>query len=74
MSRYPVLFALILLPVLVSVSCTRKPGPEFERPVTRPVPDADELANWRQAMRPVWDQFSDTIGADIIVAAEAMSE
>jgi len=35
---------------------------------------ADERANWRQAMRPVWDQFSDSIGADIIVAAEAMSE
>ena len=33
-----------------------------------------ELAGWRQAMQPVWDQFSDTIGADLIAAAEAMSE
>jgi len=33
-----------------------------------------ELEGWRQAMRPVWDQFADTIGADLIAAAEAMGE
>jgi C4-dicarboxylate-binding protein DctP len=34
---------------------------------------ASELSGWRQALRPVWDQFADTIGADLIAAAEAMS-
>ena len=29
-----------------------------------------ELAAWRAVMRPVWDQFRDAIGADIIAAAE----
>jgi C4-dicarboxylate-binding protein DctP len=30
---------------------------------------ADELAQWRQAMQPVWKQFEDEIGKDIIQAA-----
>ena len=29
-----------------------------------------ELAAWRAVMRPVWDQFRDAIGAEIIAAAE----
>ena len=29
-----------------------------------------ELAAWRQAMLPVWDQFRDVIGADLIEAAQ----
>jgi C4-dicarboxylate-binding protein DctP len=29
-----------------------------------------ELAAWREVMRPVWDQFADAIGADILAAAE----
>lgn len=29
----------------------------------------DELDNWRSVMQPVWDQFDDDIGADIIEAA-----
>lgn len=33
----------------------------------------DELAAWRRAMRPVWDQFRDEIGADLIDAAAALS-
>ncbi len=33
-----------------------------------------ELEGWQKAMRPVWDQFSDTIGADLIAAAEAMGK
>ena len=32
---------------------------------------AEERAAWQQAMRPVWDEFSDNIGADLIAAAEA---
>lgn len=31
----------------------------------------DEVAEWQTAMRPVWDQFEDTIGADLIEAALA---
>jgi len=31
----------------------------------------DELANWQQAMRPVWDQFQGNIGAELIEAALA---
>ncbi len=31
----------------------------------------EELAAWQEAMRPVWDQFSDDIGADLIDAAIA---
>jgi len=30
----------------------------------------EELAAWRAVMRPVWDQFRDAIGADLIEAAE----
>jgi C4-dicarboxylate-binding protein DctP len=31
---------------------------------------ADERAAWQQAMRPVWDTFSESIGADLIAAAQ----
>jgi C4-dicarboxylate-binding protein DctP len=31
----------------------------------------DERASWQQAMRPVWEKFSNNIGADLIVAAES---
>jgi C4-dicarboxylate-binding protein DctP len=34
----------------------------------------EELAAWREAMRPVWKQFEDVIGADVIAAAQATSE
>jgi C4-dicarboxylate-binding protein DctP len=36
--------------------------------------DAAELAAWRRAMAPVWDEFRDQIGADLIDAASAMTE
>jgi C4-dicarboxylate-binding protein DctP len=32
-----------------------------------------ELAEWRQAVAPVWDQFRDRIGTDLIAAAQAAS-
>jgi len=32
---------------------------------------AEERVVWQQAMRPVWEKFSDNIGADLIAAAEA---
>jgi C4-dicarboxylate-binding protein DctP len=32
---------------------------------------SEERAGWQRAMRPVWDQFSDSIGAEAIAAAEA---
>ena len=32
---------------------------------------ADELVAWQEAMRPVWDQFEDSIGAELIEAALA---
>jgi len=32
---------------------------------------AEERASWQRAMRPVWEMFSDNIGADLIAAAEA---
>lgn len=32
---------------------------------------AEERTIWQQAMRPVWEKFSDNIGADLIEAAEA---
>lgn len=32
---------------------------------------AEEMAVWREAMRPVWDRFEGTIGADLIEAAQA---
>ncbi|MCJ7592298.1 MAG: DctP family TRAP transporter solute-binding subunit [Woeseiaceae bacterium] len=32
---------------------------------------ADERAAWQRAMRPVWDTFSESIGADLIAAAQA---
>jgi C4-dicarboxylate-binding protein DctP len=31
----------------------------------------DDLENWRALMRPVWDQFADEIGADVMQAAVA---
>lgn len=31
----------------------------------------DELALWQTTMRPVWEQFEDNIGADLIVAAQS---
>ena len=34
----------------------------------------DELAKWQQAMRPVWEQFSENIGAELIAAAQAARE
>lgn len=34
---------------------------------------AEELVAWQQTMRPVWDDFSDKIGADVISAAQAAS-
>ena len=33
-----------------------------------------ERAEWQRAMRPVWDQFADNIGADQIAAAEAYGQ
>ncbi|HUF72064.1 MAG TPA: DctP family TRAP transporter solute-binding subunit [Gammaproteobacteria bacterium] len=36
--------------------------------------DAAELAAWRAAMAPVWDQFRDVIGADLIDAARSITE
>jgi len=33
----------------------------------------EERLGWQQAMRPVWEKFSDNIGADLIKAAEASS-
>ncbi len=30
----------------------------------------EEIAAWREAVRPVWDQFADVIGPDIIAAAQ----
>jgi C4-dicarboxylate-binding protein DctP len=34
----------------------------------------DQRAVWQQAMRPVWEEFSDIIGADAIAAAEATGQ
>lgn len=34
----------------------------------------DELASWREAMRPVWEKFEDNIGPEIIRAALAASQ
>jgi C4-dicarboxylate-binding protein DctP len=31
----------------------------------------EELTNWQQAMRPVWDKFEGNIGAELITAAQA---
>jgi C4-dicarboxylate-binding protein DctP len=31
----------------------------------------EQLAAWREAMRPVWDEFRDRIGTDLIAAASA---
>jgi C4-dicarboxylate-binding protein DctP len=36
--------------------------------------DAAELAGWRQAMFPVWDEFRDQIGGDLIDAAAAIAD
>jgi C4-dicarboxylate-binding protein DctP len=30
----------------------------------------EEIAAWQEAVRPVWDQFTDAIGPDIIAAAQ----
>ena len=35
---------------------------------------AEEVSAWQQAMRPVWSQFSDSIGADLIEAAEQIGQ
>ena len=35
--------------------------------------DAAELADWRGAMAPIWDQFRDDIGGDLIDAANAIA-
>jgi C4-dicarboxylate-binding protein DctP len=35
--------------------------------------DTQQLAAWQTAMAPVWDQFRDTIGADLIEAARVSS-
>jgi C4-dicarboxylate-binding protein DctP len=35
---------------------------------------AEQRQQWREAMRPVWDKFSDQIGADLIKAAEAANK
>jgi C4-dicarboxylate-binding protein DctP len=32
---------------------------------------SEELTAWQEAMRPVWDQFADDIGTDLIDAAIA---
>ena len=34
----------------------------------------EQRAEWREAMRPVWQKFADDIGADLIAAAEASNE
>lgn len=34
-------------------------------------PTEDELAAWRQVMRPVWDEFADEIGAEVMAATPA---
>lgn len=34
----------------------------------------EERAQWREAMRPVWNKFADKIGADLIQAAEAANK
>jgi C4-dicarboxylate-binding protein DctP len=33
--------------------------------------DADQRAKWKAAMKPVWDQFRDQIGGDVVDAAMA---
>lgn len=35
---------------------------------------AEQREKWREAMRPVWKQFEDAIGADLIKAAEASNQ
>jgi C4-dicarboxylate-binding protein DctP len=35
---------------------------------------AEQRQQWREAMRPVWDKFSDEIGADLIKAADASNK
>ena len=35
---------------------------------------AEQRAVWQEVMRPVWEQFSDNIGADLIAAAEALGK
>jgi C4-dicarboxylate-binding protein DctP len=34
----------------------------------------EQLAAWQQAMRPVWDEFRDRIGADLVDAALAAAQ
>ena len=36
--------------------------------------EAGELAAWREAMAPIWDQFSAEIGRDLIAAARSLTE
>jgi C4-dicarboxylate-binding protein DctP len=33
---------------------------------------ADEIAAWRAAVAPVWEQFADVIGPDLIEAAQSV--
>ncbi len=35
---------------------------------------AEQKDAWRKAMKPVWDRFSDEIGADLIAAAQSFSQ
>jgi C4-dicarboxylate-binding protein DctP len=34
----------------------------------------EEVTNWQQVMRPVWDQFQENIGTELISAAQAARE
>lgn len=34
----------------------------------------EEVTNWQQVMRPVWDQFQENIGTELIAAAQAARE
>jgi 3',5'-cyclic AMP phosphodiesterase CpdA len=46
MRRFTLLVAAIGFPALATISCAPRTGYETERPITRPVPDADALASW----------------------------
>ena len=35
---------------------------------------AEQRQQWREAMRPVWDKFSNDIGADLIKAADGANK
>jgi C4-dicarboxylate-binding protein DctP len=34
----------------------------------------EQLTAWQQAMRPVWDEFRDRIGGDLLDAARAAAQ